>query len=310
MRRLRIASLVGVSVTLASGCEQMVERQVACNIVRPCRILAGMYRSIVPLRHRYLPTASLLVGVALSVLLIRDSAYAAPTLTPHLRLATFAGGCFWCMEAPFDGLDGVVSTTSGYAGGTRSNPTYEEVSAGGTGHAEAVQIVYDPEKISYEKLLDVFWHNVDPVTPNRQFCDAGDQYRTAIFFHDEEQQRLAEASKEALDASKRLHPTRHRSVAVTVAAGDRGRFAAPSPGRPLGTRETPPGMSPPAAGLPRAPENARRPRGRHAVPPTRDARLPAEVEAVELHHLGPCRHEVGDKLAGVVVLSVNLGQRP
>lgn len=142
--------------------------------------------------------------MALSLLLMRAAAFPAPTPAPHLRVATFAGGCFWCMEPPFDALAGVVSTTSGYAGGARPNPTYEEVSAGGTGYAEAVQIVYDPEQISYEKLLDVFWHNVDPVTPNRQFCDAGDQYRTAIFFHDQEQQRLAETSKQALDASKRL----------------------------------------------------------------------------------------------------------
>ena len=113
----------------------------------------------------------------------------------QLAKATFAGGCFWCMEGPFDKLDGVVSTTSGYTGGTKKNPTYEEVSSGGTGHAEAVQIVYDPAKISYEKLLEVFWHNIDPVAKNRQFCDAGTQYRSAIFVHDANQKRLAEASK-------------------------------------------------------------------------------------------------------------------
>ncbi len=113
----------------------------------------------------------------------------------QLAKATFAGGCFWCMEGPFDKLDGVVSTTSGYTGGTKKNPTYEEVSSGGTGHTEAVQIVYDPAKISYEKLLEVFWHNIDPVAKNRQFCDAGTQYRSGIFFHDAAQKRLAEASK-------------------------------------------------------------------------------------------------------------------
>jgi len=113
----------------------------------------------------------------------------------NLAKATFAGGCFWCMEPPFDKLDGVVSTTSGYTDGTKKNPTYEEVSAGGTGHAESVQVVYDPSKVSYAKLLDVYWHNVDPVTANAQFCDHGTQYRTAIFYHDAEQKRLAEESK-------------------------------------------------------------------------------------------------------------------
>ena len=112
--------------------------------------------------------------------------------------ATFAGGCFWCMEPPFDKLDGVISTISGYAGGKKKNPTYEEVSAGNTGHAEVVQVTYDPQKITYEKLLDVFWHNVDPFTANRQFCDVGSQYRTAIFYHDESQKRLAEESKKVL----------------------------------------------------------------------------------------------------------------
>jgi peptide-methionine (S)-S-oxide reductase len=116
--------------------------------------------------------------------------------------ATFAGGCFWCMEPPFDKLDGVLSTISGYAGGKKKNPTYEEVSAGNTGHTEVVQVTYDPKKITYEKLLDVFWHNIDPLTANRQFCDAGSQYRTAIFYHDEAQKRLAEESKRAL--SKRF----------------------------------------------------------------------------------------------------------
>jgi peptide-methionine (S)-S-oxide reductase len=122
----------------------------------------------------------------------------------HLEQATFAGGCFWCMEPPFDELPGVISTTSGYTGGHKVNPTYAEVSAGKTGHAEAVQVLFDPTKISYEKLLDVFWHNVDPTTPNRQFCDVGSQYRTAIFYHTDEQKRLAEASKKALEQSGQL----------------------------------------------------------------------------------------------------------
>jgi methionine-S-sulfoxide reductase len=118
-------------------------------------------------------------------------------------MATFAGGCFWCMEPPFDKLDGVLSTTSGYMGGAEENPTYQEVSAGSTGHAEAVQVRYDPSKVSYEKLLEVFWMQIDPTTPNRQFVDVGRQYRTAIFYHDEEQRRLAEESKTKLDKSGR-----------------------------------------------------------------------------------------------------------
>ena len=113
-------------------------------------------------------------------------------------IATFAGGCFWCMEPPYDKLEGVISTTSGYTGGQKENPTYKEVSAGGTGHAEAVQVVYDPTKVSYEKLLEVFWKNVDPTVKDRQFCDRGNQYRTAIFYHTDEQRQLAEASKEQI----------------------------------------------------------------------------------------------------------------
>jgi peptide-methionine (S)-S-oxide reductase len=110
-------------------------------------------------------------------------------------IATFAAGCFWCVESDFDKVEGVISTTSGYTGGKVANPTYNQVSAGGTGHTEAVQIVYDPGKVTYAKLLDVFWRNVDPLAKNRQFCDVGDQYRSAIFFHNDEQRQLAEASK-------------------------------------------------------------------------------------------------------------------
>jgi peptide-methionine (S)-S-oxide reductase len=119
-----------------------------------------------------------------------------------LEKATFAGGCFWCMEQPFDALSGVVSVTVGYTGGQKKNPTYQEVSAGGTGHAEAVQIVYDPSKISYGKLLDVFWHNIDPTTKDRQFCDGGHQYRSAIFYHTEEQHKEALQSKAELEKTK------------------------------------------------------------------------------------------------------------
>ena len=118
--------------------------------------------------------------------------------------ATFAGGCFWCMEGPFDELDGVLSTTSGYTGGVTANPTYEQVSAGVTGHAEAVEVAYDPQRISYQELLTVYWRNIDPTTPNAQFCDHGDQYRPAIFYHNEAQRRLAEASKEEIDRTKRF----------------------------------------------------------------------------------------------------------
>jgi peptide-methionine (S)-S-oxide reductase len=121
-----------------------------------------------------------------------------------LETATFAGGCFWCMVHPFDELPGVVSTTSGYTGGHVANPTYEQVSDGGTGHAESVEVVFDPKKIGFDRLLDVFWHNIDPTVKDRQFCDVGHQYRTAIFYHNDEQKRLAEASKAALEKSRRL----------------------------------------------------------------------------------------------------------
>ena len=121
-----------------------------------------------------------------------------------LATATFAGGCFWCMQPPFEALPGVRSTTVGYTGGHVKSPTYEQVSAGGTGHAESVQVVYDPKQIGYAELLDAFWHNVDPITPDAQFCDHGRQYRTAIFVHDETQRRLAEESKRRLEASKRF----------------------------------------------------------------------------------------------------------
>lgn len=116
--------------------------------------------------------------------------------------ATFAGGCFWCMEAPFDKLEGVVSVTAGYTGGTVRKPTYEQVSAGGTGHAEAVQIVFDPARVSYSRLLEIFWHNIDPTAKDRQFCDTGNQYRSGIFYHSEQQRQAALQSKSALDKSK------------------------------------------------------------------------------------------------------------
>jgi len=119
-----------------------------------------------------------------------------------LEVATFAGGCFWCMVPPFEKLEGVVSVTSGYTGGHVENPTYEQVSAGGTGHVEAVQVLYDPHRIGYEKLLEVFWFNVDPTASDHQFCDHGDQYRSEIFYHTEKQKGLAEQSKAEIEKSK------------------------------------------------------------------------------------------------------------
>ena len=119
-----------------------------------------------------------------------------------LETATFAGGCFWCMEPPFDKLEGVISTISGYTGGHQEDPTYQQVSAGITGHAEAVQIQYDPEKITYEQLLYVFWRNIDPTTSSHQFCDYGNQYRATIFTHNEEQKLAAQRSREVLARTK------------------------------------------------------------------------------------------------------------
>lgn len=116
--------------------------------------------------------------------------------------ATFAGGCFWCIEADFEKVAGVLTVTSGYTGGHLANPTYAQVSAGGTGHAEAVRILYDPEVVTYEELLEVFWHNIDPTVADRQFCDVGDQYRSGIFYHDEAQREAAERSRADLERSK------------------------------------------------------------------------------------------------------------
>jgi len=115
-------------------------------------------------------------------------------------VATFAGGCFWCVESDFDKVPGVISTTSGYTGGTVANPDYEQVSGGGTGHAESVQVIYDPSKVTYAQLLDYFWHHIDPTVKDRQFCDYGHQYRTAIFVHNAEERTLAEESKKKVEA--------------------------------------------------------------------------------------------------------------
>ena len=139
--------------------------------------------------------------IALFVLLLPLHTYAADAAPAKTETATFAGGCFWCMVPPFKNLPGVVSVTSGYTGGHVPNPTYEQVSSGDTGHAESVEVVYDPSKVDYPKLLDVFWHNIDPTTPARQFCDSGDQYRTAIFYHGDTQKQQAIASRDALAKS-------------------------------------------------------------------------------------------------------------
>lgn len=116
--------------------------------------------------------------------------------------ATFAGGCFWCMEEAFEKVEGVISAISGYTGGQVENPTYEQVSAGGTGHTESIEITYDPSKVTYKQLLDVFWRNIDPTTPNAQFCDHGNQYRSAIFYHDEKQKQLVEESLQTVNQTK------------------------------------------------------------------------------------------------------------
>jgi peptide-methionine (S)-S-oxide reductase len=147
-----------------------------------------------------LSCSKLLVAITVMIVLPASLTYGAePTPTGRqTATATFAGGCFWCMEPPYDEIDGVVSTISGYIGGSKKNPTYEQVTTGTTGHAEAVQIAYDPSKVTYEKLLEVFWRNIDPLTPNAQFCDHGSQYRSAIFYHDETQKKLAEQSKQAV----------------------------------------------------------------------------------------------------------------
>jgi peptide-methionine (S)-S-oxide reductase len=165
---------------------------------------------------------SALLLVALTIVAALASAAPSPPATSkpaasstQLKKATFAGGCFWCMEPPYEGLPGVVSVTSGYTGGNKVNPTYEEVSTGGTGHAEAVQIVYDPRKVSYQQLLERFWRNIDPTVRDRQFCDVGNQYRSGIFYHDEEQRRLALESKQEVERAKRF---REPVVTVIVAA--------------------------------------------------------------------------------------------
>jgi peptide-methionine (S)-S-oxide reductase len=148
--------------------------------------------------------AALIAAVVTVAAAVAQSRPEKPAAAPGrpLATATLAGGCFWCVESDFDKIDGVISTTSGYIGGRKANPTYQEVSAGGTGHTEAVQIVFDPSRVSYRALVDRFWTTIDPTVKDQQFCDVGSQYRSGIFFHDEEQRREAEASKAAIEKSK------------------------------------------------------------------------------------------------------------
>jgi peptide-methionine (S)-S-oxide reductase len=145
------------------------------------------------------PLLSLLFAFA-----VAGAAGAQDAPKPARAVATFAGGCFWCVESDFDKVPGVLQTISGYTGGDVANPTYEQVSSGSTGHAESVEVVYDPSKVSYGQLLTYFWHHVDPTVKDRQFCDYGNQYRTAIFVHDEEQRKLAEASKKEVEAELKV----------------------------------------------------------------------------------------------------------
>jgi peptide-methionine (S)-S-oxide reductase len=150
-------------------------------------------RKIVPI-GLFLITVSAVIPTHARLPLLQDM--------PDVKKVIFAGGCFWCMEEAFEKVEGVSAVVSGYVGGTKENPTYEQVSAGGTGHFEAIEVEYDPATVGYDKLLEVFWHNIDPTDGAGQFCDKGTQYRAAIFYKDEEEKRLAEESKAALEAAK------------------------------------------------------------------------------------------------------------
>jgi len=150
--------------------------------------------------------AILTVGTATTGIspLLASTRAADPKPTALQKVALFAGGCFWSMQKAFDGVLGVVSVTAGYAGGKAANPSYEQVETGTTGHAESVKVIYDPDKITYEKLLDIYWRHIDPLTPNQAFCDRGPQYRSIIFYGDSAQKRAAESSKRSLDESHRF----------------------------------------------------------------------------------------------------------
>ena len=144
----------------------------------------------------------LIILLSLFITPIFAANQAASPTTGQEEIAIFAGGCFWCMEPAFDKLDGVISTTSGYTAGHKKNPTYKEVSAGGSGHTEAMQVVFNPEKISYAELLEVFWKNIDPVAVNRQFCDAGTQYRSGIYYLNKAQEMAARQSFQQLEKTR------------------------------------------------------------------------------------------------------------
>ncbi|HYM46944.1 MAG TPA: peptide-methionine (S)-S-oxide reductase MsrA [Burkholderiaceae bacterium] len=155
------------------------------------------------MNKRTLIVALLVASIGAALAQTKADKPAAPAARPaSTAIATFAGGCFWCTESDFDKVEGVISTTSGYIGGKTANPTYESVTAGNSGHAEAVQVVYDPSKVSYAKLVEYFWRTIDPTVKDRQFCDAGSSYRSAIFVHDEQQRAVADASKKALSNNK------------------------------------------------------------------------------------------------------------
>lgn len=148
-------------------------------------------------------TKQILLSLCAGVLLLSGAWTGHATVAATSGKAYFAGGCFWCMEEAFEKVEGVLSVTSGYMGGTVVNPSYEEVSAGRTGHAESVEVAYDPVRVSYQQLLAVFWRNVDPLTADAQFCDHGSQYRAAVFFQTSDEKRLADSSKQAIEQSKR-----------------------------------------------------------------------------------------------------------
>lgn len=154
--------------------------------------------------QRWLLGASAIMFAGLSV---------AADSSPTNATALFAGGCFWCIEADFEKLDGVIAVESGYTGGAVRNPTYEQVSQGGTGHIEAVRVRYNPQRINYEKLLDYFWRHIDPTVKDRQFCDVGSQYRSAIFYGNSIEEKLARASKQILEKSGKF-PTIHTEIVV------------------------------------------------------------------------------------------------
>ena len=171
------------------------------------------------LRGLHVLTVIAVLGLAAQVFgpaMAQTKATPPATPTPTVAKAIFAGGCFWCVESDFDKVPGVISTTSGYTGGTTTNPSYEQVSAHTTGHAEAVEVAYDPAKVSYERLVAYYWHTIDPTVKDQQFCDHGSPYRTAIFTNGPEQLKIAQASRAALEKTK---PFKAPVVTEIVPAG-------------------------------------------------------------------------------------------